>query len=682
MIPAACRASRSSRGGVALRGVVVIGRTPTAQATPQAVGHPQLGRPGGIEDRTPSYHHHYHHHQQRFVTSAAAAVVSLSPPPPVSPLPRRTAGGVPTRRPYSPSAARLDDTEGGNGNGEEGGEGGEEEGGGGLEPRRHYRKQKKPKNEIAEDYNRRRAAYKRQVSALRRNYAEEVAQQVAEDKRKAEIQRRELTRRRLERQRRKNIASAQHAIHQEQIRQQRDAEFQEHLRVMQEKRDAEQALFDQARQLAIDELEAEAPLWLTTPDEVEAAFTHEAVQLLLARPGGVLGAPNPSSDAHFWHLETHTWHMNRTYQSQRDVLLERLQEAAYDEANIDRDFWTPERVREHEIREDKARLRASVQVTGRLELLQRQRQMLLDDAEAISVANDSLPRSPPVPNLRHLQNHKAIEREGSRLLLEDPTRFFVFDGMSAGDPSSEGDGWSVSSSYEGPSLGAPIGLRDRLREGSHQNSVYPVIVGRTPRPDTRTDREKRQQERERKLWAAAQAEAHSQASDDDLDIELAAQQQTIEDMVPDLDYDELQWDWQDEEWTKGTDPVADANILNTPREQRYTEDDIEWVAQKMEANVAHLEQQLRQDLDQLKYGVMSEARRESGLEQPFDASSLEAALFALPDTQLLALSDLDDRHGGTETLSDDDLAQAAKAIPGLTKEQILAVLGRNKSAPE
>ena len=43
--------------------------------------------------------------------------------------------------------------------------------------------------------------------------------------------------------------------------------------------------------MLIDELEEEAPLWLMTPEEVEAAFTPEAEQLLWARPQGVFGAP-------------------------------------------------------------------------------------------------------------------------------------------------------------------------------------------------------------------------------------------------------------------------------------------------------------------------------------------------------------------------------------------------------
>jgi hypothetical protein len=226
------------------------------------------------------------------------------------------------------------------------------------------------KNKMAaRDFNSRRADYNRQVSVLRREYADEVAQQRAADKAEQEARERELTRRRLERQRLKNIRSAENAMNQKALREQRAREFDGHLQLMQIQRDAKNERFAMARQLVIDELEEEAPLWVTTHEEVEAAFTPEAEQLLWTRPGGVFGAPNPSMDTSFWQYETHTWHMDRTYKSQREVLLEELEEMAYEEANIDSSFWTPERVEERVRLEEKARLRAMVHSAGRTELL-------------------------------------------------------------------------------------------------------------------------------------------------------------------------------------------------------------------------------------------------------------------------------------------------------------------------
>ena len=287
-------------------------------------------------------------------------------------------------------------------------------------------KKKKPKltKKEAQDFNIRRAAYNRQVSRLRKAYADEIAAERAAGLAEREALQKEATRKALERQRLKNIRSAQNAIKQEEYRQRRKQEFNEHLEREQAKREEKHRLYTAARQLVIDELEKEAPVWLTTPEEVEAAFTSEAEQMLWARPGGVLGAPNPSLDSHFWQNETHTWHMRKTYKTKREVLLEEVREMAYDDANIDKSFWTPERIEKHENMEQRARLRAEVQLAGRRELLRRQAQMLEDDFAA---GKGELPKPAPAPNLKMLANERALEREGSRILMEDPTKFFILE---------------------------------------------------------------------------------------------------------------------------------------------------------------------------------------------------------------------------------------------------------------
>lgn len=516
----------------------------------------------------------------------------------------------------------------------------------------------------ARDFNNRRAEYKRQVSVLRRDYAEEVARQRAADKAEKEALARELTRQRLERQRHKNIRSAQNAIRQEEIRKEREREFEEHLRQMQIKRDAKNERFMKARQLVIDELEKVAPLWLTTSEEVEAAFTPEAEQLLWARPGGILGEPNPSIDAHFWEYETHTWHMHRTYKSRRQVLLEELEKAAYDEANIDKSFWTEERLGERSRLEDKARLRSMVQVAGRIQLLKRQQELL---EEQQRIAKGEIPKPATAPSNRMLRDERAQEREGARLLLENPTRFFVFEGSSkvGGDDAQEQE------SYSGPTLGAPIGLRDPLRENSHQNRVFPLVIGKYPRPDVRTEREKKQQEREERMWAAAQAEAHSDVSE----VDLAAQEQTVDDLEPDLDYNEIQWDSDEEDWNHGLDPEADKDILNTPREKRYSDDDIEWVLAELDGKVQHLEQQFSVDMEGLKQDVKAELRTDSN-EDGAELDELDKAILSLSAEELMLLSDLDESH---ESMTPGEFAEAIRGI-NLTEDQIKFILQRDRSA--
>lgn len=520
----------------------------------------------------------------------------------------------------------------------------------------------------AVDFNKRRALYKRQVSALRREYAQEISRQRAADKAEQEALKRELTRRRLERQYLKNMRTAQNMLRQRELQQQRAKEFKEHLAAMQVKREAKNERFAKARQLVVDELEEEAPLWLTSPEEVEAAFSPEAEQLLWARPGGILGAPNPSLDSHFWSQETHPWRMDRTYKSQRQVLLDELEEIAYEEANVDSSFWTPEKVQITEELENKARLRAMVRSVGRISLLRKQKQMMEDQ---YATAEGDVPTAMPAPSFQMLQQDNELEKEGAKLLMNDPTKFFVFE---KSEQVTDQQGISDdASAYVGPTLGSPVALRDPLRENSHQNGVFPHIIGKLPKPDNRTEREKKLQEREERLWAAAQAEKMG-----NMDIELAAQQQTADDLEPDINYDDFEFNFgEDDDWTKGLDPVVDDQVINTPLERRYKEEDIEWVVDRLSAQVKHLEQQFIQDLSSMKQVFETEIRQVSGQEDSLlSADSLESALLNLSDKDLVLLSDLDDRCNGT--ISEEDLSDVCKQIPGLSRDQLFKLLTRGE----
>ena len=122
----------------------------------------------------------------------------------------------------------------------------------------------------AAEYNNRRAAYKKEVSILRKDYASEVALQRAADAAETLAEEKEIRRGKLERQRLKNVRSAQTSMRELEKRRLRELEFQEELRVAQINRDGRKERFRKARQMVVDELEEEAPLWLTTPEEVEA----------------------------------------------------------------------------------------------------------------------------------------------------------------------------------------------------------------------------------------------------------------------------------------------------------------------------------------------------------------------------------------------------------------------------
>lgn len=518
---------------------------------------------------------------------------------------------------------------------------------------------------IAQDFNNRRASYNRQVSLLRKEYAEEVAQQRAADKAEREAMAREAARRRLENQRRKNFRSALNAMREKQRGEQRAKEFKEHLEQEQIKRDARNERYAAARQKLVDELEKEAPLWLTTPEEVEAAFTPEAEQLLWARRGGVLGAPNPSLDSHFWQNETHTWHMTKTYKTQRELLLEQIRQMAYEDSNLDKDFWTPERLEEAKDLETRARLRAEVQRAGKVELLRRQAQMM---DEQYHTEKGEVPKAMPAPNLKVLANGSALEREGARLMFADPTRFFVFDENQtefADDTRNQEDGVSE---YSGPTLGAPVDIRKTNGE------KFPRAVGKLPKPDTRTEREKKQEAREERMLAAARAE-------EALSVDLAAEDQDLEDLEPDLDYDNNDWDADDdEEWTKGLsqDSPEDEEIRNTPASHRFKEEDIEWALNKLDEETKFLSQQFGVEMETLQQNMRSEMDAKATEDGASDGD-LEKILLTMSDKELIALSDLDDAYtasGGA--ISAQDFADFATKIPSLAEDQLRSLLDRER----
>ena len=531
---------------------------------------------------------------------------------------------------------------------------------------------------IALEYGRRKAAYNRHVSKLRKDYMDEYQRQKKEDEAQRDAERAETTRRRLERQRAKNERSVQNAIRQEELRRQTQLAFEDHLRVQQEKRDGDRELMRRARQLLIDELEEEAPLWMTTPEEVEAAFTPEAEQLLWARPQGVLGVPNPSLDSHFWQYETHTWEMNKTYKTRQDILLEENEKTVYHMTNVDPEFWDDDRVAAQEELEQKAKLRANVRITGRRSLLKRQQEFLAEDSKT---KEGEPPKPAPIPSLGALGNTKAHEREGAEILFKDPTQFFHFDRDSEGNTPVDDN--EESESYTGPTLGAPTALRDPLRDGNLQGRVFPLPVGKMPKPDTRTEKEKKRQEREEKLWAAAQAQARSDMDEIDLAVDEDA------DFGEPIDYDNNDdWDSDDEEWMKGLDPDLDRDLINMPREYRYREEDIDWVinrlqskAQSMENHVRNtvnsMEQELRSRRDRGaayeddgtsdRQGILDKETRVKIAAAGGDADKFETLLQSLSEEQLLAVFALE-----AEQRSDEDAGQDGifSKVDGLTTEQI------------
>jgi len=546
--------------------------------------------------------------------------------------------------------------------------------------------------DVAKELEARRVAYAKQVSRLRKQYADEVARQRKSDKAAAEAEKIEATRRQLEYARKKNTRSAQNALKQQQIKAQRDAEFAEELRLTQIERDAKKARFQKARQMVVDELEEVAHLWLTTPEEVENAFTSETEQLLWARPNSVLGEPDPTLDTEYWRYESHTWHMEKTYPTPRELLLQDLLDRAYVEANVDESFWTPERLEEREALERKARLRAMVLDTGRRILLKKQQEILQD--EFSNQDKTQVPKPMPVPSLSVLANTKAMEREGSKVLLKDPTKFFEFEAEQAHGDDVEADSDSPTT-YQGPTLGAPVGLKNESAFGTHEGRAYPQPVGKMLKPDTRSERQKRRAEREERMWAAAQ-----EVSDEDKlrsDVEAMVEKKFG---GSDIDYSSPpDYDSDDEEWEKGLDPEVDADVLATPRDKRYKEEDVAWVKAELEkkrkqeqellrfelANAAH-ESRSRKEAEKLERelrlaeadGSVEEVDEDTELRLlGVDVDQLNSILESLSEEQMVSLLSTEELE--SDKLSDDEISEALKAVPGLTDEQIEKIVQLEKS---
>lgn len=540
--------------------------------------------------------------------------------------------------------------------------------------------------EAASEIHNRRVAYKKEVSILRKSYASEVALQRATDQAELAAKLREETRRTLERKRIKNIKAAQSSIRELERRRRRELEFQEELRAAQANRDARNERFRKARQLLVDELEAEAPLWLTTAEEVDAAFTKAAEQELWALPNSVLGAPLPTDDAVYWNFESHTYHMDRSYQTRQEALTEEMFERAYDEANIDMSYWTPERLQARAAIDEKAKLRAMVRLEGRRSLLMKQKELLQDLYPQGLTAENTVPRRMPVPNVKLLADEKAMEKEGMEVLLKDPTKFFVFDAPK-GSSVERSDAQSNSSEYDGPVLGVPRGLKDVIKLEKTLDKAYPKVVGKLPKPDTRTAREKKREEKERAMMSAAK-------KDDTVDFDS----EDIDDInVEEIDLDSLVYEDEDG-WEAGLDPEKDKKLLALPLSERYTEDEVDAVVERLEKKLRFLEEELDYELNttqqqlqaRIEMGQMPEpgafAEEEGDSkyslevgENVYDMESLgldsqevDKILSSLTEQQILALHVLDRESGGS--LSMDDLRRKLAEVPGLTDDQINAIV--------
>ena len=175
------------------------------------------------------------------------------------------------------------------------------------------------------------------------------------------------------------------------------------------------------------------------------------------------------------------------------------------------------------------------------------------------------------------------------------------------------------------------------------------------------------------MLAAARAE-------EAMSIELAAEEQDIEDLEPDLDYDDNQWDPDEEEWFKGLSPDSpeDEEIRNTPPARRYKEEDIEWVLEKLGAEQTFLEQQFGAEMEALQQNMRSELEEKAG-DGSIPEDELQTILLSMSDKELIALSDLDDAYAAASgDMSAVEFSRKATKIPSLSEDQLRVLMERDR----
>lgn len=538
------------------------------------------------------------------------------------------------------------------------------------------------------------------MSALRKKYFAEIQQQRERESRIRALEEEKIKRAALERRRIKAMRSAANAQREVEKREARRKEWEKELEIVQQERDAKKELYRRAKQKIVHELESEAHLWLTSPEEVEKALGNPtASQILWARPGGMIGAPSGQDtgfgdDGDFWRYECHTWDARPTYKSPKEVMLEELEYMAYLQANNSPEFWTKERVEAQERKEQRARLRAIVREEGRRALLEKQRQMMRDvyggdEGNGDRQKGAKLPAtSMPAPKLDYLADYEAQERAGVEILQRDPTRFFIFESdlpnaknrgslQGSGDESEGGQ----DSGLSGASLGRPVALKNPFF--NYQPTAFPLRMGRDLPADTRTEKEKKRDERQERLKAAAEEAALAASKGMSYEVAMAAEED-LEDGSEDIDYDLAEeeaekelWESQMEEWKARDRTVFDM----TAPSQRVTGDEIDWIIEQLQTKVKGMQERLefeekirQKEIESSEHKVATSIETLDDIDRyvmqdlGYDMDALEQLVRELTPEQSAALEEID--FTGRVNITAEEMTSEINAVPGLTEVQV------------
>lgn len=498
---------------------------------------------------------------------------------------------------------------------------------------------------MAKRYQKQRILYNQQVSSLRKQYAREIsAKKKAEEAAQAK-EREEIEQRKKERQRLKNLRSIENAKRDIAEKAERAKEFALELEETQKKREARDELFVKARRLLLEDLEKESAHWMTTPEEVEEKLGGwQTEQLLWSTPHLIGVAPE---DSIFWRFQSHTLPRQNTLMSPREYILEKLEERLIISSNINHEFWTPERRRDVIKWQEKAKLRALVQNNGRAMLLKRQNQMLqeeyLSNAPEMPKTGGRFGRKTiqprkkiPSPSMEILANYEVQEKEGAKLLMEDPSRFFVFEENTNTDskaPASDNipdhSAESDEKKEESTVRGKPISLIHEFGPKGNKEP-YPIILAKQLQEDKRTEKEKKraQKEDERLAKQRASMEAEQGGVDFEHDSGPPAEIKLGKD-------DEV---WEEEMLRKyGTSTESGPGLTledlkNIPLEERLFEEDVEWIVDKLQSRLKNLEE---------KKSTEAQKALEFEEDELMLMNKADVVMQKLNDSQLMALSNLD-----------------------------------------
>lgn len=484
-------------------------------------------------------------------------------------------------------------------------------------------------------------------------------------------------------------------------REARRLEWEKELEITQKEREAKKALYRRAKQKIVDELESEAHLWLTTPEEVEKALGNPtASQKLWARAGGMIGAPSGQDtgfgdDGEFWRYECHTWDARPTYKSPKEVMLEELENMAYLQTNNSPEYWTKERVEAEERKEQRARLRAIVREEGRRALLEKQRQMMKDvyGGEEMKSSFQKGTRLPantmPAPKLDYLADYEAQEKAGVEILQRDPTKFFIFEsdlpnaknlGGMQGSGGDDAEG-SQDSGLSGASLGRPVALKNPFF--NYQPTAFPLRMGRDLPADTRTEKEKKRDERQERLKAAAEEAALAASKGMSYEVAMAAEED-LEDGSEDVDYDLAEedaekelWESQMEEWKARDKAVFDM----TAPSQRVTGEEVDWIIEQLQTKVKGMQERLefeekirQKELESSEHKAansiesMDDVDRYVMQDLGYDMEALEQLVRELTPEQSAALEEID--FTGRVNITAEEMTAEINVVPGLTEIQV------------